>query len=169
MKKEIFKILKNGYCYLIKENKPDKSYELLRLLMKNKVEPFCITRLHPKQVKWKYKIKIRTLWLSKKGYDYCLSPTDLGVFVSTVEEFIKTTKNGVLLIDGLEYLIINNNFPVILKVIEDINDSIMESNCKLLLPIDPNTLDEKELALLGRNLEVIEPEKLSGRKDIIAL
>lgn len=158
--KEISKILRKGHSYLIEEKKPDKSFELLKLLIKNKVENLCITRLHPKQVKWKYKVMARTLWLSKKEYDYCVSPTNLGVLVSIAEKFIQSTENGVLLLDGLEYLIINNDFPKILRVVEDLNDSIMESNCRMLLPIDPDTLDEKELALLERNLEVIAPEKL---------
>jgi hypothetical protein len=155
---EVFKILRKGHSYLIEEKKPDKSFEFLKLLIKNKVESLCITRLHPKQVKWKYKVRARTLWLSKKEYDYCVSPTDLGVLVSIAEKFIKSTKNGVLLLDGLEYLIISNDFLKILRVVEDIAESIMESNCLLLLPIDPETLDSKELALLERNLIVIEKE-----------
>lgn len=80
--------------------------------------------------------------------------------MSILEKFIKNTKNGVALLEGLECLIINNSFPIILKVVEDINESIMESNCRLLLPIYPETLDEKELALLERNLEPIETKNL---------
>ncbi|MBU3902599.1 MAG: DUF835 domain-containing protein [Candidatus Thermoplasmatota archaeon] len=156
---EILKTLRKGHSYLIKEKKPELSFELLRLLIKNKVESLCITRLHPKWVKRKYKIKASILWLSKKEYDYCTSPTDPGMLVSILEKFIKNTKNGVVFLEGLECLIINNSFPIILKVVEDINENIMESNCRLLLPIDPETLDEKDLALLERNLEPIEFEK----------
>ncbi|MEW6069064.1 MAG: DUF835 domain-containing protein [Candidatus Thermoplasmatota archaeon] len=164
MEKDILKVLVKGDSYLIEEKKPNRTFALLKLLIKNKIEPFCITRLHPKHVKRKYKIKVKNLWLSKKEYDYCLSPTDLGVLVSTAEKFIKHTKNGVVLIEGLEYLILNNDFPKILRVVEDINESIMESNCRLILPIDPDTLDPRELALLERSLIVIEREKEVGKE-----
>ncbi|MDI6855271.1 MAG: DUF835 domain-containing protein [Candidatus Thermoplasmatota archaeon] len=159
MEKDILKTLVKGNSYLIKEKKPDKTFELFKLLIKNKIEPFCIARLHPKHIKWKYKIKVKSLWLSKKEYNYCLSPTDLGVLVSTAENFIKSAKNGVLLIEGLEYLILNNDFTKVLRAVADLIESVMESNCRILLPIDPDTLDSKELALLERNLVVIETEE----------
>lgn len=154
--KEILKIFEVGHSYLIEEKKPARSFEILKSLIKSGMDAFCITRLHPKWVRKKYKVKAKNLWLSKKEFKYCVSPTDLGVLVSILEEFIKGTKNSVLLLEGLEYLIINNGFPIILRFIEDVNDAIMESSCRLILPIDPDTLDEKELALLERDMVVIK-------------
>src|SRR5436190_550927 len=67
---------------------------------------------------------------------------------------------GVVLLDGLEYLIINNGFLQTLMFVEHVNEFVMQRQAIILLPVSPDTLEEKELALLERNLKVLESPAL---------
>jgi hypothetical protein len=44
--------------------------------------------------------------------------------------------------------------------VEHVNEFVMQRRAILLLPVSPDTLEEKELALLERNLKVLESPAL---------
>jgi archaellum biogenesis ATPase FlaH len=67
-----------------------------------------------------------------------------------IVSFLNQTKNGVVLIEGLEYLVSQNNFRSILNLIQLINDKIMISDSRLIITLDPRTLDEKEVHLIKK-------------------
>jgi archaellum biogenesis ATPase FlaH len=58
------------------------------------------------------------------------------------------------MLDGLEYLLVNNDFSRLLKFIEYINELVMQNSALLLISIDQRALDEREMALLERNAVV---------------
>jgi two-component system cell cycle response regulator len=67
--------------------------------------------------------------------------------------FIEENASGVILLDGLEYLVSNNDFNKVLRVIDQVNDQISQSTAVMIIPVDPRAFDPKELALLERNVE----------------
>jgi len=62
------------------------------------------------------------------------------------------------MIDGIEFLIVNNGFDKVLKMIHRITEVVMEYKSRLIISIDPRALDVREMALLERNMEVVESE-----------
>ena len=54
-----------------------------------------------------------------------------------------------------EHLMINNDFPRVLKFIEHVNEIVMQKHALFLVSIDSRAFDPKELALLERNADVI--------------
>jgi archaellum biogenesis ATPase FlaH len=75
-----------------------------------------------------------------------------------VEKFMKESEDSVVLIDGLEYLITQYDFPMVLRFSHDLNKMVALYNSRLILPLDPRTLEERELAFLERDMEVLLPE-----------
>lgn len=111
------------------------------------------------------------LWLSHTpGKDHH-NPTSIGTLATIISSFIERYDRCVVLIDGLEYLVINNGFQQVLRFAEHINEQVMQSKSSVLMPISPNAFSEKELALLERNMEVIEQPTLSVslEKDFMSL
>jgi len=51
---------------------------------------------------------------------------------------------------------VNNGFLQSLLFVENLNEFVMQSRAIVLLPVCPDTLEEKELALLERDLQLIE-------------
>src|SRR5436190_964175 len=60
----------------------------------------------------------------------------------------------------LSYRLINNGFLQTLMFVEHVNEFVMQRRAIILLPVSPDTLEEKELALLERNLKVLESPAL---------
>ncbi len=89
------------------------------------------------------------------------NPTSIGTLVTVISSFIERYRKCVVLIDGLEYLVINNGFQQVLRFVEHINEQVMQSASTVIIPISPSAFSEQELALLERNIEVIEQPKMS--------
>ena len=53
---------------------------------------------------------------------------------------------------GLEYLVSQNGFPKVLKLLQHINDKIAVSDSILIAPISPMTLPESDLKMLEREM-----------------
>ncbi len=136
------------------------------------VPGLCVTRQFPEKVRESFELKdTRILWLSHTpGQDHH-NPTSIGTLATVISSFIERYKRCVVLIDGLEYLVINNGFQQVLRFVEHINEQVMQSRSTVLVPISPNAFSEKELALLERNVEVIEQPSMSLtlEKDFTAL
>jgi hypothetical protein len=122
--------LEKGVCYLVKEKKPELSYRLFEALVAQKIPGLCITRQYPERVR------------RERGL-----PEVRIIWLSHTP-------------GGLEYLIINNGFLQTLMFVEHVNEFVMQRRAMLLLPVSPDTLEEKELALLERNLRVLESPAL---------
>ena len=161
-----------GLMYVVRERKPFLSYKLFENTLTDNVPGLCVTRQFPDKVREAFELKdTRILWLSHTpGKDHH-NPTSIGTLATIISSFIERYDRCVVLIDGLEYLVINNGFQQVLRFAEHINEQVMQSRSTVLIPISPNAFSEKELALLERNVEVIQQPALSVglEKDLMNL
>jgi len=154
--------LEKGACYLVKEKKPELSFRLFEMLLGQKIPGLCITRQYPDRVRRERGLTdVRIIWLSHTpGEDYH-NRTPLTPRWKVCQTFIEDHNGeGAVLLDGLEYLIINNGFLQTLMFVEHVNEFVMQRRAIILLPVSPDTLEEKELALLERNMKVLESPAL---------
>ena len=61
-----------------------------------------------------------------------------------------------ILLDGIEYLMINNEFARILHFLEYVNEQIALRRAALILSVDERAFDAKELAYIERNTVPLE-------------
>ncbi len=150
--------IEKGVCYLVKEKKPEVSYRLFEILMEQKIPGLVVTRQYPERVRRERGLTdVRILWLSHTPGEDFHNPTAIGTLAKVLQKFIEDNNGeGVILLDGLEFLIINNGFLQTLMFVEHVNEFVMQHKAILLLPVSPDTLEEKELALLERNIKVLE-------------
>src|SRR4030042_4453404 len=164
--------IEEGLCYIVRERKPFLAYKLFESNISDQIPCLCVTRQFPDKVKEIFDFRdSRILWLSHTpGKDHH-NPTSIGTLATVISSFIERYKRCIVLIDGLEYLVINNGFQQVLRFAEHINEQVMQSRSTVLIPISPNAFSEKELALLERNVEVIEAPTLSLglEKDMMSL
>ena len=153
--------VKKGHSYLVEEEKPEKATEVFVDLVTHGAEGLYITCRHPNEVREAYNLKVTPIiWLTHERTDVGhINPTDIVELSHTIREFIKKTGDGVVLIDGLEYLITQNDYKDMLKFIQSLNDSILVSNSRLIIPVDPSSLNEQQLHLLKRDMNVLETKK----------
>ena len=143
--------------YLIEESKPILGLRIFEKEVRNGRKGLCITRENPKRLIEQYNWEnIPIIWLTRNNLttEHCIDPTNLSRLTIEIVNFIKESKRGIILLEGLEYLISQNSYQIILRFIQLINDKIMLSNCIILVPIDPRILNERELHLLERDMKL---------------
>jgi two-component system cell cycle response regulator len=145
--------------YLIEESKPVIAFNIFNQEIRNERKGMCITRENPKRLRERFKWNnIPIIWLTNNNIEKerCIDPTNLSRLTIEIVNFIKETNNGIIILEGLEYLISQNSYQIILRFIQLINDKIMLSNGIVVIPLDPLILDERELHLLERDMKVYE-------------
>ena len=98
-------------------------------------------------------------WISNHGQD-SVSPSGLEVMANMIVQFLKKSRNPVVLLDGFEYLVLTNGFIPVFRLLRDVQEWIAIYRAIFLLPINPIAIEKKEMALVERCMEVISlPEK----------
>jgi archaellum biogenesis ATPase FlaH len=74
-----------------------------------------------------------------------------------IRKFVEDSKKkAVILIDGLEFLISVNTYDRMLQFVNQVRDIAVTTGSIVIIPFDMRTLNEREQALLERNLQVIQ-------------
>lgn len=68
-------------------------------------------------------------------------------------------RKSIVLIDGIEYLITNNEFNTVKNIITLLKDKISEGESALIVPIDPRTLTKQQIHQLRQEFYVFNPNK----------
>lgn len=152
-----------GWSYVIKEERPERSFGIFTGLMAGGARGLCISRTHPDVLKQKYRFEAASLWLTKtetapvagtKGPEY-VSPNNLARLASAIREFLSKGENGAVIIEGLEYLTTQNDFKSVLKFIQLINEQVVLDKGYLLVPVDEGTMDPKDFSLIEREMSQV--------------
>jgi PAS domain S-box len=145
--------LESGYIYLSGSEDPGQSYHAFSELVKSGKPGLCITRMNPDKIRNMYGIaKTPIVWLTKNKMSgqQSIDSTELFRIHPTIADFVNKVEDGVVLMDGLEYLILDNDFLSVVKLLEQTNDTIMASSSRMMLQLDPDVLEKKEFHLLKR-------------------
>ncbi len=146
-------ILKDSSSYLVREATPEEAYRLFLIAQKAGKKGMVITRLFPQKVRERFGLSdLPILWLSNVGKEDTIRPKDLEKLSLAAEQFLSREK-GVVLLDAIEYLVTNNNFLTVLRLVQSIRDQVAVNNGVLLLSVNPSTLDAHQMTLLEREVD----------------
>jgi hypothetical protein len=155
--------LRPGWSYVLNEVRPDRSFALFSGLLSKGSKGLCISRTHPDVLRQKYGFDADIVWLTKtetvpaKGASAAefVSPNNLARLASHVRDFLSGTKNGAIIIEGLEYLTTQNDFRSVLKFIQLINEQVVLDKGYLIMPVDGATMDAREFSLIEREMSQV--------------
>ncbi len=147
--------LKQSFTYLILEERSAKSYRMFKQSISEGMPAYCVTRTFPEKIRERYELgEIPILWLSNVAKEEAVRPKDLEKLSLSLEEFLGKN-GGIILLDGIEYLITNNNFITVLKLIQSLRDQVAINRSILLLSINPSTMDLHQINLLKREVDSV--------------
>ncbi len=159
-KRELPEGIERSSSYIVtdKESDKPKSFGLFKEILKTEKEGLCVTRDYPNKVKDRYGLEnVEMIWLSNVDREDVIRPKSLEKFSLTVENFLTRSK-GVILLNGLEYLITNNDFRTVLHLIQSLKDQVAINESIMMIPINPDTLEENQMDLLSGEVDkVINP------------
>jgi two-component system cell cycle response regulator len=156
--------LRPGWSYVIKEERPEKSFSMFTSLIGGGARGLCISRTHPDMLKQKYGFEAEAIWLTKtetaqgpsgsKGAEF-VSPNNLAHLASAIREFLSKGENGAVVIEGLEYLTTQNDFKSVLRFVQLINEQVVLDKGYLIIPVDEGTMDPKDFSLVEREMSQV--------------
>jgi predicted hydrocarbon binding protein len=146
--------LEKGYSYLIKEEIPDQAFDIFVDASKHGVPSICVTREYPEKVKDRHGLKgVPFLWLSMdQERSYSRDPSNIAMIYSDIKTFISENPGCMVLLSGVEYLISQNGFQKVLKLLQHVNDKIAVTDSVLITTISPMTLSEQDLKMLEKEM-----------------
>lgn len=159
-------LIKKKNSYLIKEKGQGKSLAIFWNLTKHGLTGLCLTTKHPDVLNETYELdfkglKTEIIWLSASGSDEAtINPSNLTAIHGKVNEFTKNNEDSVVHLLGLEYIVTLSGFEKSLKFLNSLFDTIILNNSRLIIGIDPETLNSRELSLLENALIEIKDDEL---------
>jgi predicted hydrocarbon binding protein len=150
--------LERGYSYLIESEDPYAGFDVFVNHMEHGAQGMYIVREYPEKLRKRFELgSAPVIWLSnERDVKYAREPTNIPLIYSEVKSFLDNAQGGILLISGLEYLIIQNNFIKILKFIQLLNENVAIKDALLLLSVSPEALSSQDIKILERELRVLK-------------
>jgi len=150
-------VIEPGGAILIKDRSLHSSINVFRAEVEAGARGLVICRTHPDQVMESLRMTgIPMLWLVTQPGPDRIDPTSLNMLHHTISVFIEKNSPAMILLEGVEYLIVQNSLPKVLRMLHSIRDSVTVAGSKLIVPLDPNALDDQSLALVERDFPTRE-------------
>ena len=146
-----------GTSLLFLERDGAKAYSAFEDEMATGSVGVVVSHVQPEILKEKLELRdAPAIWLSKQSGERRIDPANLGILQMSISDFLRHRQGGVVLMDGLEYLLANNTLESVLKVLYSLNDEVVVTQGLLLLSLDPQGMDKKGLAIFMRDFQVVE-------------
>ena len=134
-----------------KQNGPDYM-DIFADQVKHNIQGLYVTRQNPKRIRELYGLeKTPIIWLNASECaldENCIKPDNLSGLGATLSKFMAEANDGLILLDGTEYLMMRNSFDSLLKFVHFLNDKLMQSKCRIVFCMDTLTLDERQHHML---------------------
>ncbi|MEE8403361.1 MAG: DUF835 domain-containing protein [Candidatus Hydrothermarchaeaceae archaeon] len=154
--------VKKGKTFLIKEKWLNKALDIFEDLVKNGFSGLIISRTPPADIRGRCAIDAKVLWITSEATEKeeCAMPK-FDVLMDAIRERI--VRNSVLLLDRIDYLIMQNGFNETMIFINKVSEFMLIRNGILLLQIDDATLTEQEKSIIEKGTgHVSQMVKLPG-------
>ncbi|MFQ6088262.1 MAG: DUF835 domain-containing protein [Candidatus Methanofastidiosia archaeon] len=147
--------LEKGEAYLVE--KVDKAYEILKDLSTHAIHGLCISRDRPEKLRKKYGIeRIPIFWLARVDSEVTIKPTSLEKIIYLVNDYTKKSRDSVVILSGIEYLITYNDFFRVLRFLYNLKEIIKKNKSRLIISIDKSILDEEQWEYINREFSVFD-------------
>ncbi len=140
-----------GDITIVKSRRVDDALELVEAFSSEDASLLSITRAFPDKLNLPVSFGfVDYYWLTNMVGERRVSPASLGRIVSIVKSAADGTKKAVIFLEGIEYLVLENDFNAVLKTLNQVCDIAVNSDSKVFISVDPVALNQKEIAMIER-------------------
>jgi hypothetical protein len=148
-----------GNAYLVENKSVTRALSILYDLVSNGSKGMCILRTYPGFFQDSLGDNLSAYWLTKHegggrvDDNYPIySPSEMAKIVTETKKFMSEGPNRIVLLEGIEYLIVQNDLNGVLKFLQSLIDQTVVTKSVLLLAIYPQAIDERALSNLRCNI-----------------
>lgn len=149
--------LEKGHVYLLLESQPKRSFQLMKEYNRIGYSGMVISRLPPEQIRKKGLKKQKILQFSTASREDSIPPDNVVNILLRMKEFMTSKDNTIILLDGLDYIIIQNTFEDAFSLVQKIAESVTLYKGIVLVTLNPKSVEERELVLLEGEMELLTP------------
>ncbi len=148
-----------GRCYIFEEPKGETAYKAFAQKVA-RVRGLLISRTNPRRIRNNYGVEgAEVYWLTdKQGSEERTVEPVLERILHRMESFMVSGGQGIMMLEGLEFLKSSNSFEAVLKFLRRLVDEIAESEFILVLAVNPSTWEERHLRTVEGEVEVVQLE-----------
>jgi hypothetical protein len=147
--------LEPGEAYLVTQGQT-KALKVFTQELKKGHPGLCITRTYPDKLRGSWDLEgAKVYWLTNGQAEDRGAVNSLDDLAQKINAFISKQEKGAILLDGVEYLFVQNSFTEVMKLLQNLKDTMPASGAKLIIPIDLLALVERQRALLAREFRQI--------------
>jgi hypothetical protein len=161
--------IEKGYNHIILEDSSKNAFEALKDLTWDETKGLCLSTTFPSKLSKEYGLdKVEKIWISHSSSPEftAIDPKRLEFEITRALGNFMKDKGSVILIDGLEYLVVENGFENVLKFLKKIGDLSSVNNCTLIISVNPTSLSSDQLTVLKKDFDrVHEMPSKSGKED----
>lgn len=146
--------LRRGHSYLVREESTTQTTRMLVEHISDRHKGLLFTRAQPTRAMGNRALpNTPIVWMTNtETGEPTVKPHDLAGITHKVRDFIADNQESIIVIQRLDYLMTENDFVSVLRMIHTLNDIIFESRATLLVGIDPSTVSAIELTRLRKEL-----------------
>ncbi len=155
----ILKEIARKYNYLIIGEEPHVAYDWFVSVVRKRIPGLCMSTAFPDKLQREYGLPdIEQYWLSDTAMGTrSLDPRRLEFEVMrALSNFLKANKGGALLVDGLEYLVVENGFDKVFKFIKKVTDLSSVYEATLFVTLAPEGLELEQMTRLRKEFDRVE-------------
>lgn len=145
--------LKPGYSYLVDESKPIKAYKLFDDCLAEEKHGLVITKESEARIRQEHKLQKTPIIEITADFTRTMRLENL---LFKVDEFVKTSKKAVILIDCVDRFVTNIGFDDVLHFIQNLRDIMMKNNSILIISTNSSIFETKQVGLIKAELEVVK-------------
>lgn len=153
------KPLQRGYNYLVVAPSPEPAYRWFNGLLVQGVPGIVLSKTFPEKLKREYGLASAEMyWISDTSPGpKILDPRRLDFEITRAfSNFAKANRGGVVLLDGIEYLVVENGFDKVFKFLKKVNDLSGPNELTLIVPMAPNSLEPESMTMVLKEFDRIE-------------
>lgn len=149
--------LNSGDTYLIRDDF-ERAYKVFSENMKSGSKGLIITREYPPKVREKFGLeKTRIIWLTSEMDNSQPTINNIQDISILISDFAQKTDRGVILLDGIEYLVTNHGFESTIHFLQSKRSQIEKTGNILITPILIEALQPQQAKLIERETKTLSP------------
>ena len=149
--------IRPGRLYFFKENEEGRVRDLVANLRSARYRLLIISSRSSEKVQEELEVPIESvLTLTESVGQKCIDPQNLMVLTDTITKFTEKGGPSAFLLEGLGALTQQNEFQRVLQMIGYVCESLALNRAIGIVVIDPQNLDKKAMAFLGKEGQMIE-------------
>ncbi|MDP3765826.1 MAG: DUF835 domain-containing protein, partial [Nanoarchaeota archaeon] len=145
--------LEKSKVFLVRDKNDKTSFSIFKYLT-SVLPGLAVVRVNPATLGYS-KEGVKFIWLSESEGENCINPSDIEDLYNEIKKFVKKQNEGIIMLQGIDYIISGTNFKTLLRILRLLKDEISSSNNLIIVSFNQDLLNKEEAEKLKSEFNVI--------------